>query len=59
METGEPVMARTFHKCMICGSRGHLERGCPVRELDEQQERMERVKLDDIRLGLKPNWKRR
>lgn len=47
---------RCFRKCLICGTRGHSERYCPVRELNAQQEAAARLSAsdDNIKLGLTP-----
>src|SRR5690348_11720738 len=51
-------MAKGFRKCETCGSHGHGGRGCPVFELNRQQEKLHERRRRKTSFGLTPQLER-
>ena len=47
-----------YPKCPICGTPGHYERTCPVRDLNNRQEARMRTQTEFKALGLTPQLER-
>jgi hypothetical protein len=43
-----------FAKCGICGAHGHVDSRCPAFTVNCMQEKQERIRLQNVRLGLTP-----